>query len=91
MKIISINKIATIALVCFGVSGLISLNSCVEGKKSAAKSGMQLWSENCGRCHNSPSSNNFSQEEWRTVGLHMQSRALLTNKETDKIIEFLSN
>jgi nitrate/TMAO reductase-like tetraheme cytochrome c subunit len=70
---------------------LITLNSCVEDKSITEKSGMKLWSENCQRCHNTSSSNTFSAEQWKTIGLHMQGRALLTNMERDKIIEFLQN
>ena len=89
MKITYFNKLTTIIIICLGIFGLISLNSCVESQKVAAKSGAQLWGENCQRCHNAPSPGTFSREEWKTVGMHMQSRALLTNIEKDKIIEFL--
>ena len=75
-----------------GVVVLMSIvfNSCVESQKIAAKSGAQLWAENCQRCHNTPSPNAFSHDQWITVGMHMQTRAQLTNKERDKIIAFLS-
>ncbi len=89
MKITSIQKIATIIIICSGIFGLITVNGCVESKQVAAKSGAQLWGENCSRCHNMPAPATFSQEQWKTVGMHMQSRALLTNKEKDKIVEFL--
>ena len=69
---------------------IVVMNSCVENQKIAAKSGVQLWSENCQRCHNTPSSTSFSHEQWTTVGMHMQTRAHLTDKERDKIIAFLS-
>jgi len=65
--------------------------SCKETKLIQAKSGAQLWSENCQRCHNTPSPTSFSQEQWKTIGLHMQSRALLTNPERDKIVSFLQS
>ena len=68
----------------------IVLNSCMESKMVAAKGGAQLWAENCQRCHNTPSPNAFSHEQWVTVGMHMQTRAQLTDKERDKIIAFLS-
>ncbi len=68
----------------------IIINSCAENQKIAAKSGAQLWAENCQRCHNTPSSASFSHEQWVTVGMHMQTRAQLTDKERDKIIAFLS-
>ena len=91
MKITFVKKASIIRLLCLGILGIILLNSCVESKLIADKSGMQLWSENCSRCHNASSSNSFSKEEWKTVGMHMQSRAILTNSERDKIIEFLQN
>lgn len=65
------------------------LNGCTASQKVSAKSGAQLWSENCQRCHNTPSPSSFSAEKWETIGMHMQSRALLTDKERDKIVEFL--
>ncbi len=76
--------IGTIAVI-----GLI-FTSCAENAQIAAKSGAQLWAENCQRCHNTPSPAAFSHEQWKTVGLHMQTRAQLTDKERDKIIAFLS-
>ena len=70
---------------------MISLNffSCKPSQKVNSKTGVQLWAENCQRCHNTPSPATFSHEQWETVGLHMQSRALLTNDERDKIVAFL--
>ena len=65
------------------------MNSCMESRKVADKSGAQLWAENCQRCHNTPSANTFSHEQWVTIGMHMQTRAQLTDKERDKIISFL--
>lgn len=91
MKTTGIKKITTIALVCYTIIGFIAVNGCKESKSVAEKGGMQLWSENCQRCHIASSSNSFSSEQWKTIGMHMQSRALLTNKERDKIIEFLQN
>lgn len=68
---------------------IASINGCAPTKAIAAKSGVQLWGENCQRCHNTPSPATFSPENWETVGMHMQTRALLTNTERDKIVDFL--
>lgn len=68
----------------------VILNGCAESKMVAAKSGAQLWAENCQRCHNTPSPTTFSHEQWVTVGMHMQTRAMITDKERDKIVAFLS-
>ena len=91
MKIQYNKKIIAMALLSFGVFSLVATNGCMESKQISEKNGMQLWSENCQRCHNTVSSNTFSAAEWKTVGMHMQSRAMLTDKERDKIVEFLQN
>ena len=89
MKIIY-NKITvlTLLVLVIGLTAVI-LNSCTASQKISMKSGAQLWSENCQRCHNTPSPSTFSPEQWETVGMHMQSRALLTDVEKNKIVEFL--
>ncbi|MEI6508069.1 MAG: cytochrome c [Bacteroidota bacterium] len=69
---------------------IIILQSCTAQKAMIAnKSGAQLWGENCLRCHNTPTPTDFNDEEWKTIGLHMQDRANLTNVEATKIVEFL--
>ena len=70
---------------------LLFNTGCVESKKIAMKSGVQLWAENCQRCHNAPSPGSFSASQWETIGMHMQSRALLTENEKNKIIVFLQS
>ena len=73
------------------IAGIVSLSGCKESAKVAAKTGAQLWGENCQRCHNTPQPTTFSDEQWQTVGMHMQTRALLTDNERNKIIAFLQN
>ncbi|MEI8279792.1 MAG: cytochrome c [Bacteroidota bacterium] len=84
-------KILTLIMICGAFTVLILSNGCVESKAVAAKTGTQLWAENCQRCHNTPSPTTFSDEQWKTVGMHMQTRALLTNKERDKIVDFMQS
>lgn len=62
---------------------------CAETEKISQKSGAQLWAENCQRCHNTPPPSAFSHTQWETIGLHMQTRAQLTDKEREKIVKFL--
>ena len=82
------NKILSIIV---GITSILvfTLNACAPTKAIQNKSGVQLWSENCQRCHNTPSPSTFSAESWETIGMHMQTRALLTTDERDKILEFL--
>ena len=73
-------------------AGSIFIQSCASSKEIIAnKSGAQLWGENCIRCHNTPSPADFNDEQWKTVGLHMQDRANLTLDETKKIVIFLQS
>jgi hypothetical protein len=90
MKTTRITKTTWVAVASLGILIAVVLNSCVESKMVAAKSGAQLWAENCQRCHNTPSPASFSHDQWVTVGMHMQTRAQLTDKERQKIVAFLS-
>ena len=82
------SKLKLITILCFIFTLIGSVNSCVS-EKVANKSGAQLWAENCQHCHNTPSPNAYSGEQWVTIGMHMQTRALITEQERDKIVEFL--
>ena len=66
----------------------ISIVSCVS-TKITDKSGTQLWSENCLRCHNTPPSSAFTNTQWEVINTHMRQRAMLTEAEYKKITEFM--
>ena len=83
------NKISLLVAVAFIVVTALSIESCAVSQKVNNKSGAQLWAENCQHCHNTPSPSSFSGNQWVTIGMHMQTRALITEKERDKIVEFL--
>lgn len=53
------------------------------------KAGVQLWSENCSRCHNIRPPQSYSDAQWEAVVHHMRLRADLTGEEARKITEFL--
>ncbi|MDP9172871.1 MAG: cytochrome c [Planctomycetota bacterium] len=53
------------------------------------KSGVQLWSDNCMRCHNSRPPEAFSAAQWEVIVHHMRLRANLTGDEQRKITQFL--
>lgn len=78
-----------ILLISFGLILLTALlMSCSTTTKIANRSGSELWSANCGRCHNAPPSSTYSPEQWEVIGLHMKTRALITDIEKDKIVAF---
>ena len=82
-------KITLIAFFLIAASVAVILNGCKASEQVTAKSGAQLWAENCQRCHNTPSPSTFSHDQWETIGIHMQSRALITDQEKEKIVAFL--
>ena len=90
MKILFDKKLSiSIIMIVVMAPTLMIMNSCAVSQKVADKTGTQLWAENCQRCHNIPSASSFSPEKWETIGMHMQSRALLTENEKEKIVKFL--
>jgi cytochrome c553 len=75
--------------ITFSTIGL-AVQSCVSAKVQE-KSGSELWSENCGRCHNAPGSSVYNAEQWEVLGQHMRMRAHITAMEAQKITEFLQS
>ncbi len=72
------------------IATIVIISSCQSTSTLAeAKSGAQLWGENCLRCHNSPSPETFSDAEWDVAVMHMRVRANLTEPEAVKIAAFL--
>jgi cytochrome c1 len=89
MKTLTKKTIMGIMITGIAILLFISASGCFTSQKVAAKGGAQLWAENCQRCHNTPSPSSFSPDQWQTIGLHMQTRAQLTDAERDKIVAFL--
>jgi hypothetical protein len=71
------------------LSSTIIISSCAVSQKVQNKTGVQLWGENCGRCHNAPGPGEFSAANWEIVGRHMRVRANITETEEQKIIDYL--
>ena len=67
---------------------VIAIASCVSTKVTN-KTGDELWSQNCQRCHNSPPRSAYSNIQWEVVNSHMRERAMLTETEYKKIQEFM--
>lgn len=89
MKLLKTNKLASLLAALF-ITTITSVGiGCKASQSVAAKTGVQLWAENCQRCHNTPSPATFSPEQWETIGMHMQTRSLITEDERKKIVAFL--
>jgi cytochrome c1 len=81
----------TSIILAAGIGAAIIINGCAATQIVKAKTGMQLWGENCIRCHNAPSSADYSNAQWETIGMHMKLRADLTDDEITKVVEFLKS
>lgn len=67
------------------------INSCASSKVADDKSGSELWGDNCGRCHNSPSPSDYSDSQWEVIGNHMKLRANFTDQDVNKMVKFLKS
>lgn len=53
------------------------------------KTGAQMWSDTCGRCHNYRAPAEFSDSQWAVVMQHMRLRVPLTGEQQRMILTFL--
>ena len=80
-----------IALMAVLTTGCSTTNGNTPGTATPAKAGAELWAQNCVRCHNARSPDNYSDAQWEVVGMHMRVRANLTGEEQRVIVAFLKN
>jgi len=55
------------------------------------KPGVQLWAENCSRCHNMRPPDSYSDAQWDVAVLHMRIRANLTADDANAIVDYLKS
>lgn len=77
-------------IIIVGLAIIVSFG-CKVNQAVANKPGVQLWAENCVRCHYVPSPTDYSDKQWDIIGTHMQVRASITDEERIKIIEFIKS
>lgn len=51
--------------------------------------GAQVYSNNCGRCHNARSSAERTDADWIPIVMHMRARANLTREEARAVLAYL--
>jgi hypothetical protein len=78
-------------ILAVSLGSLILISSCAVSQKVQNKTGIQLWGENCGRCHNAPGPGEFSAANWEIIGRHMRIRTNITETEEKKIIDYLKS
>jgi len=75
-----------IFLVALGISGCTSVQ-----KTADDESGVQLWAQNCQRCHESPPPNAYSDDQWDVAINHMRVRAHISGLQAQKVVSFLKS
>jgi nitrate/TMAO reductase-like tetraheme cytochrome c subunit len=85
------NILSYIVAAGLAVAVILILLGCSSSQTSSesSKGSAQLWSENCGRCHNLRNPTSYSDVQWEVAMHHMRVRADLTAVEQHKILEFL--
>jgi len=58
---------------------------------AAQKAGVQLWADNCARCHNIRPPESYSDAQWEVAVLHMRVRANLAANDARAIVEYLKS
>jgi cytochrome c553 len=94
-------KLIAITLLVGGLAlGAMIIGGCTTNSSSATtrsaslaaeKSGAQLWTDNCMRCHNLRGPETYSATQWEVAVHHMRLRANLTGQETRKVTDFLKS
>ncbi len=75
-----------------GLSSVGLLLGCalaIPSELTAQRSGAEIWSQACGRCHLIQPTNRYTVERWEGIMVQMQMYANLTDDETEAILEFL--
>ncbi len=80
-----------VAIGCSSTKDTYTKVAASEEEFKIEKSGALLWGEVCNRCHLAPSPADYNDTDWETISLHMRVRANLTEKEIQKIEEFLKS
>lgn len=74
----------------FLAAGLVAVaSSSAPGHLAAQRSGVEMWSQNCGNCHTIQPANRYTAGAWESVMAHMTIAARLTDAEAEAILEFL--
>lgn len=87
----SLKLVSLVAVIAITIMSFVLMNGCKVPEAIANKSGAQLWGENCNRCHNAPSPQTYSDDQWDAATEHMRQKAILTNTEINKVRVFLKS
>jgi len=70
---------------------LATVALCIPTGATAQRSGVEVWSVNCGRCHAIQPALRYSAKSWDDIGMHMIITARLTSAEAQAVVDFLKS
>ncbi len=68
---------------------LLGMSAVSSDTDKASINGAAVFNNNCARCHNARSLDEFSLNEWAVIMPHMREKAHLTGRETDAVMQFI--
>jgi len=77
-------------LISAGFAGLI-LAVAPQSGAAQQRSGVDIWSQSCNRCHRPQPPNRYTADQWETIMEHMRHQARLTSNEADAVLAFLKS
>jgi len=75
--------------VAFAAGVVLTLAMALPQEVTGQRSGVEVWSANCGRCHTVQPPDRYYAKDWASILQHMTVTARLTNAEADAITQFL--
>jgi len=77
-------------LISAGFAGLI-LAVAPQSGTAQQRSGVDIWSQSCNRCHRPQPPNRYTADQWETIVEHMRQQARLTSDDADAVLAFLKS
>lgn len=68
---------------------LAGLSALPSNAEVTSINGAAVFNNNCARCHNARSLDEFSLNEWAVIMPHMREKAHLTGQETEAVMQFI--
>lgn len=70
-----------------GLVGIVAFTA--PASLAAQRSGPEIWSQTCGRCHLIQPANRYTASQWESIMMNMEILARMTDDEADAVLAFL--
>jgi len=80
-----------LTIIFISACSFVTSKQSADSKKTPATNGVQLWANNCARCHNMRPPESYSDAQWDVAVLHMRVRANLSAEDANAIVKYLKS